>query len=304
MSLTEMTSAGTLRRRLTARLADAFARQGREGTAGLDARLLLAHALGLDPGELALHDDQPVDAPTEAAAGALVDRRIDGVPVARIVGRSAFFGLEFDIGPDTLVPRPDSETVVEAALAFAERSGGRDRPLAVADLGTGSGVLLLALLSRLPRALGVGVDMVGGALAVARNNAARLGLDGRTRFVLADWGTALAGGFDIVLANPPYVESDVIATLQVEVAVHDPRIALDGGRDGLAAYRAILADLDRLLARGGRGFLEIGFGQAQAVAVLGELHGFSTVFHRDLAGIERAAELRRSAKDRRAGGPG
>jgi release factor glutamine methyltransferase len=297
MSVTAAISAGVLRRRLAARLADAFARQRRDGTAALDTRLLVAHALGVDPAALALSDDQPVDAATEAMAAALVERRIAGEPVQRIVGRSAFFGLVFEIGPDSLVPRPDSETVVEAALAFVDRIAGRDRPLSVLDLGTGSGVLLLALLSQLPRARGVAVDIAPGALAVARNNAGRLGLAERTRFVLGDWGRALAGGFDIVLANPPYVESGTIARLQVEVAIHDPHIALDGGIDGLDAQRAILADLDRLMAQGGRGFVEIGRGQAEAVTALGECQGFSAVFHRDLGGIERVAEFRRSAED-------
>lgn len=301
MSVTEATSAGALRRRLAARLADGFARQGRDGTAALDARLLLAHALGIDAAQLVLHDDQPVDAATEAAADTLVERRIAGLPVARIVGRTAFFGREFDIGPDTLVPRPDSETVVEAAIAFVERSGGRDRQLAVADLGTGSGVLLLALLSELPHAYGIGVDVVTGALDVARSNAQRLDLDRRARFVIGDWGTALAGGFDIVVANPPYVKSGAIAGLQVEIATHDPHIALDGGVDGLASYRAILADLDRLLARCGRGFLEIGFGQAKDVAKLGANLGFSTTFHCDLADVERVGEFCRSGQDHHAG---
>lgn len=296
MSVVAELSAGLLRRRLAARLADAFHREGREGTAALDARLLVAHALDVDPARLALCDDQSVDAPTERLATALIDRRIAGEPVARIVGHSAFYGLELEIGADTLVPRPDSETVVEAALAFTDRDGGRQRPLAVLDLGTGSGALILALLSQLPLARGVAVDLAPGALAVAHNNAARLGLARRTRLIIGDWGKALAGGFDIVLANPPYVESAAIAGLQVEVAIHDPHMALDGGADGLDAYRAIFADLDRLLANGGRGFVEIGFGQARSVAQLAERQGFSTTFHRDLGGIERVAELHRTAE--------
>jgi len=204
MSVTAAISAGALRRRLAARLAGAFARQQRDGTAALDARLLVAHALRIDPAALALRDDQPVDAAAEALAAALIERRIAGEPVQRIVGRSAFFGLEFEVGADTLVPRPDSETLVEAALAFVDRTGGRNRPITILDLGTGCGVLLLALLLQLPRARGVAVDIAPGALAVARNNAVLLGLADRTRFVLSDWGRALAGGFDVVLANPPF----------------------------------------------------------------------------------------------------
>jgi len=297
MSVTAAISAGALRRRLAARLAGAFARQQRDGTAALDARLLVAHALRIDPAALALRDDKPVDAAAEALAAALIERRIAGEPVQRIVGRSAFFGLEFEIGPDTLVPRPDSETLVEAALAFVDNTGARDRPLAILDLGTGCGVLLLALLSQLPQAQGVAVDIVPDALAVARNNAVLLGLADRTWFVVGDWGRALAGGFDVVLANPPYIESATIGGLQVEVATHDPYIALDGGADGLNAHRAILGDLGRLMAQGGRGFVEIGQGQAGAVAVLGECQGFLAAFHRDLGGIERVAEFHRAVED-------
>jgi len=297
MSVAAAISAGALRRRLAARLANAFACQQRDGTAALDARLLVAHALGIDPAALALGDDQPVDAATDALASALIERRIAGEPVQRLVGHSAFFGLEFEIGPDTLVPRPDSETLVEAAFGFVESTVGRGSPIAVLDLGTGCGVLLLALLAQLPRARGVAVDVAPGALAVARKNAVRLGLADRAQFALGDWGSALAGGFDVVLANPPYVESEMIARLQVEVAIHDPHIALDGGADGLDAHRAILADLDRLMERGGRGFVEVGRGQAAKVAALAEREGFSTIFHRDLGGVERIAEFRRLATD-------
>jgi release factor glutamine methyltransferase len=293
VSVTEAVSAGILRRRMAGQLARAFERQGREGTAALDARLLLAHVLKIDAAELALRDDQPIDAGIQAMAEALVEKRIAGLPVARLVGRCEFFGMEFEIGPDTLVPRPDSETLVEAALAFCRERPVSQPPPTVADLGTGSGILVLALLKELPGARGVGVDIAAGALEVARGNAVRLGLGERVRFVLGDWGSALTGDFDVILANPPYIESDAIAGLQVEVALHDPHIALDGGTDGLAAYRAILADLDRLLAPDGRAFMEIGFDQAYAIAELARSHGFASAFHRDLGGIERVAELRR-----------
>lgn len=295
MTIVAELSTGVLRRRLAARLADAFAREGRNGTAALDARLLLAHALDVDPARLAFCDERSVDAATERLATALVERRIAGEPVARIVGRSAFYGLELEIGPDTLVPRPDSETVVEAALAFVDRDGGRDCPVALVDLGTGSGALILALLSQLPRARGVAVDIAPGALAVARNNAARLALADRTQLIVGDWGKALAGGFDIVVANPPYVESGAIARLQVEVALYEPHVALDGGTDGLDAYREIFADLDRLLAPGGRAFVEIGFRQADGVVELARRQGFSAAFHRDLGGVDRVVELGRLA---------
>lgn len=293
MTVIEAMSAGVLRRRMAGRLARAFQRQGRNGTAALDARLLLAHALEIDAARLAFRDDQPIDAGIQAMAEELVEKRIAGLPVARLVGRCAFYGMEFDIGPDTLVPRPDSETVVEAALAFCRERPVSQAPPTVADLGTGSGILVLALLAELPQVRGVGVDISVGALGVARGNAVRLGLGERVRFVLGDWGRALTGNFDVVLANPPYIESGAITGLQVEVALHDPHIALDGGPDGLAAYRAIFADLDRLLAPDGRAFMEIGFGQSSAIAELARSQGFTSAFHRDLGDIERVAELKR-----------
>jgi len=297
MTSAAVASAGELRRRLAARLAKAFAQTGREGTASLDARLLVAHALGMDPERLVLDDVVEVDVAAEAQASALVERRIAGEPVARILGRSAFFGLEFDIGPDTLVPRPDTETVVEATLAFVDRTAHRGRPLSILDLGTGSGVILLSLLSELPKATGVAVDISPGALRVSLRNVSRLGLSERVRLVRGDWGSSLAGGFDIIVSNPPYIKTGTIADLQVEVAAHDPHMALDGGRDGLGAYRKIFTDLDRLLASGGRGFFEIGFDQAPDVAEVAKSRGFRATFHRDLAGIERVAELLRSSDD-------
>lgn len=293
MTVAVETRIGTLRRRLAARLDGALAAGRRQGTAALDARILLAHALGVEATGLALHDDEPVDAATEARSIALIERRIAGEPVARIVGRREFWGLEFEIGPDTLVPRPDTETVVEAALAFVDRAGRRSEALELLDIGTGSGAILLALLSELPAASGTAIDRVSGALAIARQNALHLDLEKQVCFVVSDWATAVGGGFDLVLANPPYVETGAIASLQVEVADHDPHFALDGGADGLDAYRAILGDLGRLLAPFGRGFLEVGYGQAHAVAELGGNHGFSAKFHCDLAGTERVVEFYR-----------
>lgn len=298
MNVAAVTSAGQLRRQFAARLANVFASEGREGTAALDARLLLAHALEVDATRLALCDDDPVDPRTEALATALIDRRIAGEPVARIVGKSAFWGMEFDIGAQTLVPRPDSETLVEAALAFVDRRGWRERTLDLLDLGTGSGILLLALLSELPGATGIATDVEPGAILVAHRNAMRLNLADRAMFAVGNWGDALCGGFDLVLANPPYIESAQIGGLQVEVARHDPHMALDGGADGLDAIRAIFSDLDRLLARNGHGFVEIGRGQTCHVVKMAENKGFSTLLHRDLGGIERIVEVWRLTESR------
>lgn len=288
---------GALRRNLAAVLKAGFAAEHRSATPALDARLLVAEAIGIDATGLALHDDQPVDEAAEARAIAFVERRLAGEPVARIIARQAFWGLELEIGPDTLVPRPDTETLVEAALGFIDSDGRRDEALALLDIGTGSGAILLALLSELPKAEGIATDRVANALTIARGNARRLGLAKRAGFVAGNWAEAVGGPFDLVLANPPYIESETIAGLQIEVRNHDPHVALDGGADGLDAYRAILADLDRLMARRGRGFLEVGFDQGKKVADLAEEHGFSTRFHRDLGGIDRVIEMFRTGND-------
>jgi release factor glutamine methyltransferase len=257
-------------------------------TAQLDARFLVAHALGCQARDLALLDEKAVGPDVIAEALALAERRRAGEPVGRIVGEREFWGLPFRLGPATLEPRPDTETVVEAALAaFADRRGDR---LTIVDLGTGTGAILLALLSEMPEARGVGVDIAFGAVAAARANAERLGLSDRVSFVVGDWASAVAGTFDVVTANPPYVPSQEIDSLPLEVRRFDPQIALDGGADGLDAYRAILADLERIVKRDGRAFVEVGAGQLERVAELAHAQGFATKGHRDLAGIDRVLE--------------
>jgi release factor glutamine methyltransferase len=295
MSVAAEISVEDLRRRLAAMLARAFSAEDRVGTPALDARLLLAHAIGIEAATLPARGDEPVAPDVEARAVAFIERRIAGEPVARIVGHQMFWSLDFVIGPETLLPRPDTETLVEAALDFVDRSGRRDAALSLLDIGTGSGAILLALLSELPTASGVAIDCAEAALDIARENAQRLGLDAQARFIACNWAKAIDGRFDLVLVNPPYIESGAICGLQVEVSEHDPHIALDGGPDGLDAYRAILCDLDRLLALGGRGFLEVGINQAESVSQLAEKCGFAAAFHRDLAGIERVVELHRVA---------
>jgi release factor glutamine methyltransferase len=245
-------------------LADRLRDHGVE-SADLDARLLVGHALGLDHTALAAAAGRKL-VPTEVGAiDRLAARRLGGEPVARILGRKEFWGLPLAVSPATLVPRPDSETLVEAALACIDAAGGRMRALRLADLGTGSGALLLALLSELRQARGVGTDLCPAALAVARQNADALGLAARASFVACDFGAALQGSFDLVVCNPPYVQTGEIATLAAEVREHDPRLALDGGADGLDGYRAIADDARRLLARSGRLVVELGAGQAAAV---------------------------------------
>ena len=212
-----------------------------------------------------------------------------GEPVARIVGQKEFWSLPIAVTPAVLVPRPETETVVELALALLDRDGPRTRPFRIADLATGSGAILLALLSELPNALGTGTDIDSNAVDVARANAQHLGLNGRADFVVCDYGAALEGRFDLVVSNPPYVASADIATLAREVREHDPHLALDGGFDGLAAYRAIAADAPRLLRRGGHLVAEIGAGQEPAVGELFAAEGLAIVGARhDLSGIARA----------------
>jgi release factor glutamine methyltransferase len=271
----------------------AMAREFRDAglaTPDLDARILVGHALALDHSALAAQANR-ILAETEAdAIATLARRRLGREPVARIVGTKEFWGLPLMLNAATLVPRPDTETVVEAALAAL---GDRGRAARIADLGTGTGALLLALLHELPAARGVGTDISTAALDCARANAAALGLAARASFVACDHGAALAGGFDLVVTNPPYVASGDLAGLEPEVRDFDPRGALDGGPDGLAAYRAIIGDARRLLAPHGRLVLELGAGQCQAVAALAGTAGLEPGgAWQDLAGVPRALAVK------------
>ena len=268
-------------------LTDAFRAAGLD-TPELDARVLVGHALGLDHGALAAASNRALDARDAAAIATLAARRLAREPVARITGHKEFWGLPLRVTAATLVPRPETETVVEAALALIDSSDGRSRMLRVADLGTGTGALLLALLSELPNARAIGTDISPDALAVARDNAARVGFGSRAEFVVSDFGAALPGGYDLVVSNPPYVASGEIAALAPEAA-SEPRLALDGGADGLACYRAIAADAPRLLAPAGHLVIELGFGQQDLVTALIRAQGLETMsVHPDLAGTPRA----------------
>jgi release factor glutamine methyltransferase len=233
----------------------------------LDARLLVGHALGLDHAGLAAANARRLGVEEENAIAALAQRRLAREPVARIVGMKEFWGLQLSIDAETLVPRPETETIVEAALAAIEIHGSRSRPLCIADLGTGSGAILLALLTELPNAFGIGTDLSPGALVIARDNARRLGLN-RASYAACDLAAALRGRFDIVVSNPPYVASRDIANLPPEVRLFDPRRALDGGADGLDVYRRIAAAAAALLAPDGILVVELGAGQAEQVAAL------------------------------------
>jgi release factor glutamine methyltransferase len=283
-SLARTQTIGTARRAL----AIAFRAAGLDSPA-LDAQLLIGHALGLDRTALLSNAERKLGTAEADAVAALKARRLAREPVARITGVKEFWSLDFTVTPATLVPRPETETVVEAALTAIDAEGLRAVPLRLLDLGTGSGALLIALLSELPQAVGIGTDVSLAALAAARANAARHGVGDRAQFVACDFGTALKGPFDLVVANPPYVASGTIAALASEVRDYDPALALDGGRDGLAAYRAIAADIGRLLAPSGVLVTELGAGQCKAVARLFAQRGLTvgrTV--NDLAGIPRA----------------
>jgi release factor glutamine methyltransferase len=243
---------------------------------------LLAHLVGQDRLAMLAGPDFDVD---EAMFTALVARRADGEPLAYIIGRREFWSLDLAVTPDVLIPRPDSETLIEAALAAC-----RDRPPAtILDLGTGSGALVLAALSEWPRARGLGVDCSAAAVAVARGNAERLGFARRAVFAQGDWGIGVRGRFDLILANPPYVEAD--AALSPEVR-REPAGALFAGADGLDAYRVLVPQLPGLLAGNGVVALEIGHSQAAAVLALAAAAGMTGVVKRDLGGRDRCVVLR------------
>jgi release factor glutamine methyltransferase len=264
----------------------------------LDARLLVGHALRRDHTALVAAGSRTLTATEDAAIVALAERRLTGEPVARIIGSKEFWSLDFRINAATLVPRPETETVVEAALAAVDAAGARAQPLRIADLGTGSGAILLALLSELPNAFGVGTDVSSHALTLARDNADRLGL-GRAAFLACDMAAALRGPFDIVVSNPPYIARDDIVHLAPEVRLFDPVAALDGGADGLDYYRAIGAAAPALLAPDGVLIVELGVGQAELVAALFAAAGLVPAPARsDLNRVPRVLCARNQARNR------
>ncbi len=216
-------------------------------TAGLDARLLLSHATGLPREGLVAQNAELLAVPVNDRYAAMIEQRRGGESVARIVGSKEFWSLSFELGPDTLEPRPDSECIVEDLLATVADRHASHRVL---DLGTGTGCLLLSLLSELPQATGVGVDVAPGALEVAHRNANRLGLQDRATFLESDWLESVEGSFDLVISNPPYITASEMDLLAPHVRDFDPALALEGGKDGLVAYRDILGELHRVLAPG------------------------------------------------------
>lgn len=281
------TTIAAARRAVTARL-----RTHHIDTPELDARILIGAVTDLTLTGLVASSDRLLTDHELARINALVWRRLRGEPVARLLGVKEFWGLPFRLVEATLVPRPDTETIVEAALEAVQDR--RLEPLRIADLGTGSGAILLALLSELPHAFGVGTDISEAALRAARDNAERLGLLHRAGFAACDYASALGESFDLIVSNPPYIASAEIGALATEVRVHDPLRALDGGPDGLDAYRALIPQAARLLRPGTPLVVEIGFDQADAVSALMADAGLLDVSIRyDLGGQTRAVSARK-----------
>jgi release factor glutamine methyltransferase len=280
-------SAACDRRTALLRMTEAFAAAGIE-TPGLDARRLLEGVLGLTSAALLAGDGQALGALADRVSDAQ-RRRLGGEPVSRILGHREFYGRRFGLSPDTLDPRPETETLVEVALARLAADGRRDQPLRVLDLGTGSGCLLVTLLAELPAARGLGTDIAAGALASARANAEVHGVGARAHWKLADGPEPLHGPFDLLLSNPPYIRSGDVDRLGEEVSRHDPRQALDGGADGFDFYRRIATHAPRLLAAEGSVLLEVGAGQAEEVArmLARTLPNRVIASQNDLAGIVR-----------------
>ena len=280
----------TARRALTAQF-----RTNAIDSAELDARVLVGAALDLDLTGVIAAASRLLTSDETARLEDFTRRRLAGEPVARILGRKEFWGLPLQLSAATLVPRPDTETVVELALEMLRAAPHPDRLLRIADIGTGSGAILLALLSELPDAYGFGTDISVAALRTATTNAIYLGLGRRAAFVACDYAAALSGTFDLIVSNPPYVRSAEIAGLATEVRDYDPHRALDGGADGLKAYRALIPQAARLLAPGGALVVEAGHGQSGDI--LGLMTAAGLTLERppkaDLAGIRRAVAGRK-----------
>jgi release factor glutamine methyltransferase len=286
MSLTLVHAWSQARKRLEA--------AGIEGPV-IDARLFVEAACDATRVDIVTDPHRPVSAEQEALLDSYLERRISREPVSHILGRKGFWKIMLRVTPDVLTPRPDSETIVDYVL----KTQAEGRPFTILDLGVGSGALILAILAERPAARGLGVDVSEDALAVARDNAAQLGLAKRCALLRSDWTAGLDdAGFDVVVSNPPYIASEVIEDLEPEVRDHEPRLALDGGPDGLDAYRRLAPEILRVLKPGGRFAVEIGYDQKDAVEALFQDAGAEQVLTlRDLAdrdrvvvGLKRALE--------------
>jgi release factor glutamine methyltransferase len=263
----------------------------------LDARVLIGHALDLDHACLAAGADQPLSTAQQNTIAALARRRLAHEPVARITGLKEFWSLPLRVTAATLMPRPETETVVAAALRALDARGPRSRPWRIADLATGTGAIALALLSELPNAFAVGTDISAAALAVARENARRLGITGAAHLV-CDLASALSGPFDLIVCNPPYIPTGDLDGLAPEVRLFDPRVALDGGGDGLHQYRALAMTAAALLSSNGILVVELGKDQAEPVAALFTMAGLAPMAPQpDLNGVPRALAVENHRRD-------
>jgi release factor glutamine methyltransferase len=260
-------------------------------TPELDARALLCHAAALSHEALIAGTHDRLAPAAFAHLDRSIARRLEREPVSRITGMREFYGRSFAVAPQALDPRPDTETLIDAALALVQRNGWRDGNLRLLDLGTGTGCILVTLLAELPNAMGIGTDLSQAALGLAAANAMRLGVASRAAFVAADWLDGIGGEFDLVVSNPPYLATGEIAGLAPEVAAYDPRLALDGGPDGLDAYARIAAGAPAILTEGGRLLVEIGASQAAQVSAMFRAAGLALdrdhAIARDLAGRPR-----------------
>ena len=250
-----------------------------------EARLLLAHTLGVDYSGLIREPDRAMSTRDIEKFEVLIARRVKREPISYLTGKREFWSLPFSVNRSVLDPRPDSELLVETALRLFPDA---DASFSVLDVGTGSGCLLLSILSNRPNAMGVGVDISLDALEVAKNNADALELSNRSNFLCSDWAGALSASFDLVVSNPPYISSAIFETLAPEISHYEPRLALDGGEDGLTAYRSLLSQLRRILQPDGRILLEIGIGQSASVEAIARQYMFEVVEAcRDLGDVER-----------------
>lgn len=292
-----MAEAETLARLLTA--ATAGLAQAGVATPRLDAETLLAAAMGLSRLQMLLVADRVIGADVQATFDGMLVRRMRHQPISQILGHREFWSLDFKVTPDTLTPRPDSETLVAAALQRLDRKGvSRQAPLRLLDLGTGSGCLLLSLLHELPNAWGLGVDRSLAAARVAATNARRLDLADRAAFLVGDWADAVhisgpAKPFDLVISNPPYIPASAIPGLDADVRDHEPHLALNGGEDGLDPYQMLAKEFPRLLGNGDGGVMvEIGAGQERDVSqILAQTLKGETILHKDLGGHVRCVEM-------------
>jgi len=258
-----------------------------------EARYLISYYAGIDQSNFISDKDLIINKEALQAIEMALERRIAGEPLTRILGVREFWGLEFEVTPDTLDPRPDTETLIEAALKWVEKAGLTDKPIRILDMGTGTGCIPISMLSELPHATAIATDISPKALDVARKNAEKNKMSRRIEFIESDWMSALQGEqFDLILSNPPYISESVINDLSVEVKNHDPILALSGGEDGLECYKKIIFDLKNHLNQHNRAFLEIGFDQLESLKGLVEESGLClSDSYADISGIPRVVEI-------------